>query len=335
MTLKVGIIGTNGHIRYVLDGIPEIEDCQLIGCCPEAEGKNVTKVTRHEAWSDNARVFDTPLDLLEEGKPDVVSVAMMFPENSKYSRMALERGVSVVSEKPLATELEDLDLLRKTAEHSQGRITAMYAYRFWPDYEAARNIRLTGSIGKVCQVSAQKSYQWGDRNDWYKQRETYGGTIPWVAIHAIDFMRWTSGEDFTSVQGMQANLVRKDFPGCEDCGALLFGLTGGGQGILTFDYLRPAAADSHGDDRLRIVGSTGIIELQSARGIAEVTTDEEPVKKLEIPPETNMFVDFVKELRGGEPSRISQDEAFRSCEISLLARKACEEGAVVKIPQPA
>lgn len=335
MTLRVGIVGTNGHIGYVLDGIPEIEDCQLIGCCPEAEGKSVNKITRNRSWTDESVVYDDPLELLEKGKPDVVSVAMVFTENSKFSRMALERGISVVSEKPLASELEDLNLLRKTAEHSEGRITAMYAYRFWPDYEAARNARLSGTVGKVCQVSAQKSYRWGDRNEWYRKRETYGGTIPWVAIHAIDFMRWTSGEDFTSVQGMQANLVRKDYPECEDCGALLFELTGGGQGILTFDYLRPKAAASHGDDRLRIVGSTGVIELQSARGVAEVTTDEEPVKDLEIPEKTNMFVDFVRELRGGEASRISQDEAFRSCEISLLARKACEEGAEVKIPQPA
>ena len=64
----------------------------------------------------------------------------------------------------------------------------------------------------------------------------------------------------------------------------------------------------------------------------ELTTDEQPMRELEIPPETNMFVDFVRELRGGEPSRISQEEAFRSCEISLLARKACEEGVEVKIP---
>ncbi len=332
MTLRVGVIGTNGHIRYVLDGIPDIEDCQLIGCCPEAEGKSVKKVVENESWTGDSVVYDNPLDLMEKGKPDVVSVSMMFTENSKISRMALERGISVVSEKPIATELEDLELLRKTAEHSEGRITAMYAYRFWPDYEAAREARMEGGIGEVCQVFAQKSYRWGKRNDWYKKHETYGGTIPWVAIHAIDFMRWTSGEDFTSVQGMQANLVRKEFPDCEDCGALLFGLTGGGQGILTFDYLRPAAADSHGDDRLRIVGSTGTIELQSARSIAELTTDEQPMRELEIPPETNMFVDFVRELRGGEPSRISQDEAFRSCEISLLARKACEEGVEVKIP---
>lgn len=332
MTLKVGIVGTNGHIGYVLSGIPEIEDCRLIGCCPEAEGKSVRKVTNDPSWTAESVVYDTPLDLLEKGKPDVISTAMMFPENSKISRMALERGVSVVSEKPLATDLEELEILRRTADHSEGRITAMYAFRFWPDYEAARTARMSGAIGKVCQVYGQKSYRWGDRNEWYRTRETYGGSIPWSAIHAIDFMRWTSGEEFVTVQGMQANLVRTDYPGCEDCGALLFGLSGGGQGVLTFDFLRPAKAASHGDDRLRIAGSTGTIELISQRKIAELSTDEEETKNLEIPPEVNLFVDFVRELRGGKPHRIPQSEAFRSTEIALIARQACDEGKLLQIP---
>ncbi len=34
MTLKAGLLGTSGHTKLVLDGIPEIEDCEFVGICP-------------------------------------------------------------------------------------------------------------------------------------------------------------------------------------------------------------------------------------------------------------------------------------------------------------
>jgi predicted dehydrogenase len=52
-----------------------------------------------------------------------------------------------------------------------------------------------GSIGKVRLMNSQKSYKLGSRSEFYKHRQTYGGTIPWVGSHAIDWMYWLSGRD--------------------------------------------------------------------------------------------------------------------------------------------
>ena len=38
------------------------------------------------------------------------------------------------------------------------------------------------------------------------------------------------------------------------------------------DYLRPATAPTHGDDRLRIAGTLGVVEHQEGRGLTLVTT---------------------------------------------------------------
>lgn len=331
MSLKVALLGTSGHTGLVLDGIPEIEDCEFVGVCPAEPEDDVSKITRHRAWNERSKVYSDPLRLLDEAKPDVVGVCMRLPKNAATSRLALERGISVVTEKPLATELEDLQLLRATADHSEGRITAMFSFRFYPRFLAAQRAVAEGRIGRVCQAFGQKSYRWGKRADWYRARETYGGTIPWAGIHGIDFLRWSSGGEFVSVQGLHSNLVRKDYPGCEDCGGLLFETDLGGQAVLTFDYLRPASAPTHGDDRLRLAGETGVIEVREADEFLRIVTDEKEPE--DIPPaETDhLFVDFVRELRGGPAHRISQEDAFRVTEIALLARQACDEKETISL----
>ena len=331
MSLKVALLGTSGHTGLVLDGIPEIEDCEFVGVCPAEPGDDLSKITRHAAWTERSKVFEDPLVLLDEAKPDVVGVCMRLPKNAATTRLALERGISVVTEKPLATDLEDLRLLKATADHSTGRITAMFSFRFQPRFLAAQQAIAEGRIGAVCQAFGQKSYRWGKRAGWYRDRETYGGTIPWAGIHGIDYLRWCSGREFVSVQGLQANLVRKDYPGCEDCGGLLFETDLGGQAVLTFDYLRPAAAPTHGDDRLRLAGETGVIEVREADEFSQIVTDEKEPEALP-PAETDrLFVDFVGELRGGPAHRISQEDAFRVTEIALLARQACDEKETVSL----
>jgi predicted dehydrogenase len=324
MTLKVALLGTNGHTGLVLDGLNEIEDCQLVGVCPTYPGESLDNFKRKKAFSEKTRFFETPLEVLESTKPDLVGVCMPFVENASVSRMALERGISVISEKPLATHLEDLDLLKKTAEHSSGRITAMYAMRFAEDFHAAQVAVESGAIGKVALGFAQKSYQWGDRGDFYKDRDSYGGTVPWVGVHAIDSLRWAIGREFISVRGLHDNLVRTDYPGCEDCAGLVFELEGGGQAVITLDYLRPEEAASHGDDRIRLAGSKGVVEVRRQDNFSEIVTDTEGAKPLEIGAPIPFVVDFVREMREGIPHRISQEDAFRVTEIALIAREACD-----------
>jgi len=331
MTLKVAMLGTSGHTGEVLGGIPRIEDCELVAVCPAEPEDDLSGVQGNPVWTGNTKVYGTALEVLEKAQPDVVGVCMRLPKNAETTRLALERGIHVVSEKPLATELEDLYELRETANRSLARLTAMFAFRFFPDFYAAHKAVQEGRIGEVVLALGQKSYRWGQRPDFYRKRKTYGGTIPWIAIHAIDFLRWSSGQEFVLVQGLQGNLVRKDYPGCEDCGGLVFGMANGGQAVLTFDYLRPAGAPTHGDDRMRLVGSEGILEVRTADGFTQIVTNEVGPVSLGLEEPAQLFVDFVRELREGVPHRIPQEDAFRVTEIALKARQACDEGRTVSL----
>ncbi len=88
-----------------------------------------------------------------------------------------------------------------------------------------------------------------------------------VGIHALDYARWAAGVDYVELSAYHANLAHSERPGCQDVAAVLARLANGGAAVFTFDYLRPAAAPTHGDDRLRVAGSRGVLEVcdQGAR----------------------------------------------------------------------
>jgi len=325
--LRVAQIGMQGHFGDIMTGIPKLNDCQLVAVARSTPDEQVESLSRFPAWHDDVKVFDDYRKMLDEVKPDLVTVFCPYAHNGQANIEAVRRGCHVLSEKPIASELAELQTLRRERDRAGVRVSAVLPMRLNPAFTAAHLAVKEGRIGEPLLISAQKSYRWGSSRPWYfKKREDYGGSIPWVAIHAIDFIRFVSGLDYADVTARQAVKVRADYPDCEDCGALLFTMSNGGQATLTFDYLRPAKAASHGDDRIRVAGSQGIVEVRlNATPFCELVTQDAEARQLELPDsKRNVFVDFVQELRGQGTHFLTPEDPFRATEVALVARQAAD-----------
>ncbi len=331
--LRVVQIGAQGHWGDIVTGIPVVPDCRLVAVARSFADEDLDRLKETPAWSPETRVYDDYRRMLDETKPDIAAAFAPYAHNGQVNIEAVKRGCHVISEKPLASTLEDLQTLRAERDRSNVRVTAMLAMRFQPGLAAAHKAVKAGSIGEPLLISAQKSYRWGGRPWYFKLRKNYGGSIPWVAIHAIDFIRFVTGLDFRSVTARQAVKVHKDYPECEDCGALLFDMSNGGQATLSFDYFRPAKAPSHGDDRLRVVGSKGVVEVRATgKTFCELITDEQGPTQLPLPDEKrNLFVDFVESLRGPHPHFLTDEDPFRATEVALKARDAADRRVTMEL----
>ncbi len=155
--------------------------------------------------------------------------------------------------------------------------------------------------------------------------------MPWIAIHAIDYVRWTTGLEMTQVFGFQGNGAHPEYGRCEDQGGVVFQLNNRGTALIHFDYLRPAQAPTHGDDRLRIAGSKGIIEVKDGATRAEIMTHNEAPRDLPLPQKKSLLRDFIEALESGAQPIITTEDSFRVTEIALKAREAADEGRIVDL----
>ena len=282
--------------------------------------------------SSQTRVYENYHEMLEREQLDVVGVCLPFYQNAEASIQAARKGIHVLSEKPAALTLPDLARLEQEIQRSGVRYSIMLAMRAMPIFLAARKAVQKGAIGEPILLSSQKSYQFGSERPWYyKERKTYGGTIPWVGIHSLDYMRWVSGQEYSQVAAFEGNKAHPETPGCEDHAGLLFRLANGGTATCHLDFLRPASAPTHGDDRLRIAGSEGVIEATDIDNRVNLISAKGTVGDLPLPPPADFFGTFIASLRGeGEPL-VSTEDAFAITRICLKARDAADTGAWVKL----
>lgn len=325
--VRVGLIGTDGHTGVILSSIPRLPGVELIAFARSSPDDDVLNLKRAKAFSAKTRIYDHFEQMLEKEELDVVGVCLPYYRNAEASTAAARRGVHVVSEKPLATTLEDLARLKKEATQAKVRLTSLMNMRCSPPYRAARKAIQDGLIGEPILLTSQKSYRFGAAKPWfYKDLKTYGGTIPWAGIHSIDYMRWTSGRKYLRVSAWHGNKNHPEYPGFQDHAGVLLKLDNGGTAMTNLDYLRPEPAPTHGDDRLRIAGSKGVLEVMGAENRVLLITAANGPRELDLPEQVDFFADFLGELAGGKEHLISQEDAFRLTEICLKARDAAETG---------
>jgi predicted dehydrogenase len=331
--LKLGLMGLKGHEGVVLDGARALGDVELVALSETDEGV-WQAFRREEPLAAQTRYFADWRQMLEHTALDVCCVCDENGLRAEQLIALAERGVDVVTEKPLATTLEDLARAREAVERAGVRLTMLLTMRHEDKYPEMRRLIREGAIGTVCIATAQKSYRVGMRPEWQKTRARLGGMIPFIGVHALDLIRWVSGEDFTHIAAFHGNLGTPSFGETEDQASLLVRLSNGGSATARLDYLRPEATPTHGDDELRIAGSEGVLLAAGPYEDLLLLTENEPPRVLKAPLSENLFVDFVRARERGEPSRIPAADCFYITEVVLRGREAADVGRIVEIPPP-
>jgi predicted dehydrogenase len=134
-----------------------------------------------------------------------------------------------------------------------------------------------------------------------------------------------------AASAFQSNVGFSQIGEMENNATINLKLNNGGTALVRLDHLRPATAATHGDDRVRIAGTKGVIEYREGEGLTLVT-DLIPSRHItDLPPAKLLFVDFLDSLYQGKPHLIERDDVFRVTEIVLKAREAAESGRVLRL----
>ncbi len=179
---------------------------------------------------------------------------------------------------------------------------------------------------------SQKTYRWGtNRPDSYRSRRTFPGLAPWIGIHAFDWLHWILGDVFTEVSGREGTTARPDYAACASQAAFVLTMQNGGVAAVTLDYLRPAAAPSHADERVRIAGTLGVIETALIEKKVVMTTSTKPPEMLPLSAQLDIFTQFARSLLGQGPPPFTLHEACRITEIAIKAQQAADTRSSVSL----
>jgi len=181
--VRIGLIGVGEmggiHLR-LLAAHPLAE---LVGVCDTDAG-----VRERVEREYSVRTYADYRALIEEGRPDAVIIATppyLHPEQALY---ALEAGLYVLLEKPLAVDLEGA---KRVCEAAAGRLMMAFSLRFHGLYR-----RIAEHLDSLGRVVSQWHLALGrmPRNSWVGHKEKSGGMINEHAVHMLYVFLWYAGE---------------------------------------------------------------------------------------------------------------------------------------------
>lgn len=271
--MNMAIIGGSGHFGFALEALGMRDDLRLCAVAPGTEGEDISAlVSACRAQGLTPKVYESHKELLKgERKLELAAVNPWFSSAAGVSIECLERGLHVFSEKPLATTMEGLDKLEETWQRSGCALGGMFNLRYCGWFLTLKRAIDEGRIGVVRQIQARKSYKLGVRPEFYRHRETFGGIIAWVGIHAMDWAMQTGGacKKAVSLYNNDYNVGHGDM---DMTSAVLMELENGVIATVTADFLRPVGAPRHDDDRLRVTGTRGMLLARDGEVLLEDET---------------------------------------------------------------
>lgn len=315
--LKLAIIGCRGHIGYVFRSLPRLPEVELTAVSGGGDepDKLLTLAAQNGFFP---AVYDHWQQLIDEVKPDLLAIDGPFELHAAMSIYALKRKIPVFCEKPVALTMEDLAQLRQAQQQHGTLLMSMVGLRYDAAFQHALHLVRTGCVGKVKLITAQKSYKLGERPGFYRCHASYGGTIPWVGSHAFDWVIAFSGSGIDRVWATQSRTDNCDHGDLEIACQCLMTTANGVQAAISLDYLRPGAAPTHGDDRVRIAGTTGILEVRDGKIFL---LDSAGAQEIPVPPaEREIFADFVHAATGKTVPLVSVAETLELARACLIAR---------------
>ena len=196
--VRVGIVGLGGIGHHHADRLESI-DADLVGGMDvdaDARERFVARFDAH-AFEDVDELYDLV---------DAVLVTTPNRFHEEYAVSALEAGVDVLLEKPLAHTLESAERIAAAADRADAFCMVGFNNRFSAPVEVLKHYQDTGRLGEVRHVEANYIRRRGipGRGSWFTNDAVAGGgSLIDIGVHAIDLaLHFLDFPDVIEVSGV-------------------------------------------------------------------------------------------------------------------------------------
>jgi predicted dehydrogenase len=140
-------------------------------------------------------VFSDLGELLASKSVDALSITLPTFLHTETTVKALEAGVHVLCEKPMALQLAECDRMIAAARSAGKVLQIGHCIRFWPEYEVTKQLVQSGQYGRPVAASLRRFSAiptWSPDN-WFADEQRSGGQPLDLHIHDSDYVHYVFG----------------------------------------------------------------------------------------------------------------------------------------------
>lgn len=238
--LRIGVIGVGTMGGFHVDTWEKIPSATVVAIADPDEALAQARIGRRPiAWHSDWR------DLVERPDIDAVSICAPSGMHATIGLAALDAGLHVLVEKPIATQLEDGLRLAAAAARARRKLMVGHVERFNPAVGKLAELIAAGKIGRVFRAHAT-------RVGPLPARIRDSGVAIDLATHDLDIMQHVLQQDITRVY---AEGTRCSHPTHEDMISCLLRFGADGPfGLLDVNWLTPEKKRE-----LTVIGEGGML----------------------------------------------------------------------------
>ena len=330
--LKGVCIGAGYFGGFHFEGWGRIPEVEISAVCDKAVDKAKAVALKYGidgVYTDYREMFDRE-------KPDFVDIITPPDSHRDICKVAADRQISIICQKPLAPSFTDSKEIVRYVEKANVRFMVHENFRFQPWHREIKKLIDQGAIGETFSLNFRMRMGDGWQKDAYLDRQPYFRTMPKLlvyetGIHFIDTFRYLAGE----VRSVYAILrkLNKDIVG-EDCCLVNFEFENGAVGLLDGNrYSESNYADPrYTFGEFLVEGSGGSIRLYLDGKLTVQPLGQKEKKHVYPHRQINFAGDcvyatqthFVDKLMKGEPFETAGEDYLRSLAVQEAVYKSSQ-----------
>jgi UDP-N-acetylglucosamine 3-dehydrogenase len=310
--IRVGVIGVGAMGVHHARIYSELRDVELVGVA-DIDVRTALKV----AAKYNTEAFDDCERLLKNDL-DAVSIAVPTSLHKDVALKAVNYGVHLLIEIPIAESLNSADTILNAVRRENLKLMIGHIERFNPVILTLKELIRAGKLGKILSISCR-------RVGPYPRRIKDVGIIIDLAVHDIDAISFLYGKRAVKVYAIAGNIFHIK----EDYAAILLQYEDKNSGIVETNWLTP-----HKIRKLSVTGTEGVAHADYLEQSIEIWKEEE-VREVQIEksePLKNELEHFMHAIvvNNEEPSP-SGEEGKYALYVALSAIRSYESGKNIQL----
>jgi predicted dehydrogenase len=325
--IRVGVAGAGAIGTLHAQAVAQSADAELAAICDTDQRRAIALATRY-----SVAAFPTLDELLARKPLDVLTVATPDDQHVEITLRALQAGIDVFCEKPLATDLLSAQRMVQVAAEQGRQLAVNYNRRYGFAYQQAWSWLQAGRIGRPFHLGLSVTDRRPDRAA--ERDATF--MLSSLLTHHFDLIRWLGGE----IVQVQSKLDRMAGSTIIDRALFSLRLAGDLTATITAFYRdrQPRTQES-----MEILGSEGRIQVEDVTRearLVDVTGD-----RIEIGhPDpfhagdafyatiTSHLHDFMRRRARGEPAPVTGRDGVRGLMIVAAAIQSHNSLQPVEVP---
>ena len=199
--IRVGVIGLGSIGPFHIDGILKSPDLELGALCDLKSDRLEEKRKLYDLSAD--KCFKSYTEMMDSGKIDAVSICTPNDVHYEMAMEAVKRNMPYALEKPVCNSASEAKKLMDITKEKNIPNMVCFSYRFIPAARYAREIVLSGDLGRIYHINCDYLQSWGlphvnTKREWrFHAKEAGTGVIGDLGTHMYDMFRFLTGKEFT------------------------------------------------------------------------------------------------------------------------------------------